>query len=188
MSLSFQQSLQIGKTAETRIARWLRSRGWHILPVYDLECKSKSGVGPRFFTATNILDKTHELIAPDMLIFKTCIRWIEAKHKSRFSWWGIGKTWETGIDRKCWDDYQKIAELSGHSVWLMFLHCQSDSWIDDIQKRQAPATCPTGLYAGSIGDLIGKISHMDDRYGTSGMVYWRESSLRKLADIENIPA
>lgn len=178
---NFSQKLAIGKVGESAIAQWLKHRGHHVMPVYELEVES--GKGPQLFSAEG------EYIAPDMFVFKsdgtyTC--WIEAKRKTRFSWWNIGKCFETGIDLHHWDQYCKVQEVSPWTIWIMFLHTQSDTWQKDIDKWNAPPTCPTGLFGNRLTELKKSISHTDPRHGKTGMVYWKAESLLHLAALEEI--
>lgn len=177
----FKNQLKKGKIGESAIAQWLKRRGNHIMPVYELEVES--GKGPQLFSSDG------ELIAPDMFVFKsdgsyTC--WIEAKRKARFSWWGKKGYFETGIDQHHYNQYCKVQDVSPWEVWLMFLHTQSDTWRTDVEKRGAPEVCPTGLFANKLSVLRKSISHTDSRHGKTGMVYWRIDTLIKMAELSEV--
>jgi hypothetical protein len=187
MTQAFEQTLAYGQMAESRISRWLRSRGSHVLPVYDKEFDDGKKEGPRFFTSFAADVAAHRLIAPDMLVFGKQILWVEAKHKTRFSWHGKSRRFVTGIDCKCWEHYKSVADLSHLPVWLMFLHSCAVTWPKDIEKWGAPALCPTGLYGGWIADLSVQYSHIDKRWGRSGMIYWAADGLKKLAELSDVP-
>ena len=49
-----------------------------------------------------------------------------------------------------------------------------------------PAVCPTGVFGGSIVWLMENENHHSDKYGNSGMVYWADSTLRYIADLDII--
>ena len=176
----FIQQLEYGQLGESKIARWLRGRGWNVLPVYEKEIDD--GKGPRLFMANS--NEKEQLIAPDLLAMRGMeFRWIEAKHKSHFSWYGIGRYWVTGINLLHYLDYLKIRNGTELPIWLMFLHSDNRTWKNDVEKWDAPILCPTGLFGNDLSKLINLESHRSDKYGTTGMVYWRESNLIKLAEL-----
>ena len=98
--MSFSDSLQQGQLGESIIAQWLRSRGWHVLPAYEKEIDN--GKGPRLFLAQG--NRMSQLIVPDILgIRNGDFKWFEVKHKTRFTWYGKGKYFVTGIDKRHFD-------------------------------------------------------------------------------------
>jgi len=172
--MSFDESLQAGRLGEGMIARWWQTRGWNVLPAYEVEVDS--GKGPRLFCATR-----EQLITPDMLIFKgTRVYWVEAKTKSAFTWHRLTSTWQTGIDRRHWRDYLRVADETAFPVWLMFLHSPGD------QAKDTPEglISPSGLYAQEIHRLQKSVDHEHDAHGPSGMVYWREDTLKRVCSYE----
>lgn len=169
---TFYQSLQRGRVGESAIAKWLNSRGWHVLPVYEIEINE--GKGPRVFS------KGAQTIAPDMLVFKAndCL-WIEAKHKTAFTWHRITARWTTGIDIRHYIDYQKIQDTSPWEVWLLFLH-------DGGQAKDSPPDSPDGLFGNPLKYLIQHENHRSPNWGKSGMVYWAIEHLKQLATLEDV--
>lgn len=174
--MSFDDQLKIGKIGESKIAKWFQGRGYNILPVYEKQINE--GKGPILFTSTY-----KNLICPDMLIFKDKkIFWIEAKHKTAFSWHRITERWVTGIDNRHYNDYLQVAtNLSGWPVYLLFLH-----EIGIAKDTPAGKISPTGLFGEDINYLKKNINHKSDNWGTSGMVYWWVEKLKKYCDLENI--
>src|SRR5690606_24110330 len=88
MTTAFARSLSVGQLGESQIAQWLNRRGWAVLPVYDVEMNT--GKGPRLFAPDD------KLIALDMFAFhpsKRAALWIEAKHKTVFTWHRISRKW-----------------------------------------------------------------------------------------------
>jgi hypothetical protein len=168
--MNFAGKLQYGQVGESKIAKWLNSRGYSVLPVYEVEMNT--GKGPRLFAPSK------KLIAPDMFAFKADNQiWIEAKHKTAFSWHRITGQWVTGIDLKHYLDYCEIDAYSPFRVWLMFLH-------DGGQAKDSPPNSPAGLFGNKIEILKGCENHRHNNWGKSGMVYWSMNSLKKLAPIE----
>ena len=156
------------------IARWLRSKKWNVLPVYEKEIQSEDRKGPALYQASG-----PSLVAPDMLIFQNAgkIRWVEAKRKSAFSWHRNTKAWVTGINQRHYEDYLRVASISGLPLWLLFL--QENGTAKDTPDG---LTSPTGLYGNPINLLVSCEHHRaNSRPGNVPMVYWSEQNLRKLA-------
>jgi hypothetical protein len=179
---SFRQQLAFGKVAEGAIARWLMGRGHSILPVYEKEVGDGTYKGPQLYRMRE------SFAAPDLLVFSNAseILWVEAKRKSVFTWWRKGRVWETGIDLRHYRDYLAIRDRIGIRMLLMFLHECSEPSPIDRPFLPPGSTCPTGLFAGEIGELSANESHRDPRHGRSGMVYWAHETLVQLATLEQI--
>lgn len=172
--MNFSDQLQYGQAGESAIAMWLRKNGATILPVY--EKIMDTGKGPQLFTPDT------KLIAPDMLIYQDNeVQWIEAKHKTAFSWHRRTGQWVTGIDLRHYEDYCAVDSLSPWRVWLLFLHRGG-------QAKDSPANSPAGLFGNALKILRKCENHRHDNWGRSGMVYWAIGSLRKLATLEQVEA
>lgn len=173
---SFDQALRRGRIGEGLIARWLNRRGWHVLPAYEIEIAH--GKGPRLFMA----DST-EAITPDLLIFKQRqFLWVEAKSKSAFTWHRNSQTWQTGIDRRHWHEYLRVAKETQIPVWLMFLH-HPDGVAKDTPTGMRG---PSGLFVGNLEHLKSNVHHEHDNHGPTGMVYWTHSVLTLAAEYYEI--
>jgi len=171
--MRFKEHLDFGKTAETAIAAWLRSKNYSVLPVYEKVIDE--GKGPQVFLPNNV-----SLIAPDLLAFKTeKAIWIEAKHKTAFSWHRITNRWVTGIDLRHYIDYCKIDDLTPWPVWLLFLHRGG-------QAKDSPPNSPSGLFGNVLSKLRRMENHRHGNWGRTGMVYWAIDSLIKLAEYEEV--
>lgn len=176
--MNFQTYLATGQVGESRIARWFQHRGFSVLPVYEKELHT--GKGPRLFTPHG------QRIALDMFVFSGSGRqaaWIEAKHKSVFSWHRKTGQWVTGIDLRHYQDYLRIADETPWPVFLLFLHAQ-----DRMDRRDEPWPCPTGLFGGPLQDLRRREHHRDMRWGASGMVYWAHGTLHQYATLAAVDA
>lgn len=158
---AFDESLAVGKVAESAIAKWLMRRGNSVLPVYEKVIDE--GKGPQLFSGGE------GIIAPDMLTMKDGrVLWMEAKHKTGFTWYRIGGHFDTGIDLRHYRDYLKVAAVTGFPVWLLFL--QRGSAVKDAPEGQNDS--PSGLYGNDILRLNECICHESPNWGRSGMVYW----------------
>jgi len=171
MNASFEATLRDGKVGESLIAGWFKSRGYNILPIYEIEINS--GKGPRLFTPVT------ELVAPDMFIFNAnnCY-WIEAKHKTAFAWNRMRQIWTTGIDKNHFEQYCKVDDITPWPVWLMFLHKGG-------QAKDSPPNSPKGLFGNSLKYLRKNVNHESDKYGKHGMVYWNKDSLKEICSYED---
>ena len=171
----FDENFEDGKLGESEIAGWAKEQGFNILPIYEVQ--SGQYKGPTIYTAKGI-----GVIAPDMLVFKNgSVRWIEAKHKSSFTWSRKYQCWETGIDLHHYYEYLKVMEMIDWPLWLMFLHKPGKP------APNSPGVSPTGLYGRELKQLSKKenISHVwEEPYGhqRKGMIYWNEKSLIKLSE------
>lgn len=170
MSTAFRESLRVGKVGESKIAQYFKDKGYNVLPVYEIEIDS--GKGPQLFTPNK------QLIAPDMLVFKMdkCF-WIEAKHKTAFTWHRNTQKWTTGVDLKHYEHYCEVDNCSPWPVWLMFLHRGG-------QAKDSPADSPAGLFGNTLEHLREHENHRSPNWGKYGMVYWNIGSLKKLANID----
>lgn len=177
--VAFAESLAVGQLGESKIARYLISRGNSVLPVYEKEIDT--GKGPRFFTPRG------QVVAPDMLVIGTSIVWVEAKHKTVFSWHRLTRRWVTGIDLNHYEEYQRVASISRRPVWLLFLHREAHPDARDIAGG-CPPYCPVGLFGGSLSTLVRTENHRHRGWGRHGMVYWAERSLKMIASIQEIEA
>lgn len=166
--MSFEKTLQQGKVGESWIATWLRGKGHHVLPVYEIEKGQYKG--PAVYSACG-----EQIIAPDMLVFgKGKIIWIEAKHKNAVTWHRKSGRFVTGIDLHHYRQYQKIMTLVDWPVWLLFLHQGGQA------KDSLPS--PSGLFGNELDYLTKHVNHRHSNHGKSGMVYWAINHLQKLAD------
>jgi len=188
--MSFASNLATGKVAEGLIAKWLMARGHSVLPVYEIE--KSVGKGPQLFR----LDDEH--VAPDMVVFTdNGVMWVEAKHKSVFTWHRNTRRWTTGIDLRHYVDYMHVGKQTKLPVWLMFFHREETPSPADV-RNGCPERCPTGLFGGELISLIGAENHRSPPldlardgcvgHGRTGMVYWAHSSLRNLASKEQVLA
>jgi hypothetical protein len=169
---NFSKRLPEGKTGETLIAQFLRSRGAHVLPVYEIA--ENQFKGPCLYAANG-----ETVIAPDMLVFSgKGILFVEAKHKKAFTWYRKKQQFETGIDKHHYEQYLVLQDTLHIPVWLLFLHRGGIA-------KDSPES-PSGLFGNSLDYLEKHISHNSDNWGKYGMVYWCIDDLKKLGDYAEI--
>lgn len=172
---SFAATLSYGDAGESAIAQRLRQRGFSVLPAYEKIIST--GKGPQLYLPDGML------IAPDLLVFKgRNVLWIEAKHKTAFTWHRITERWCTGIDLRHYEQYQQVERHTPWNVWLLFLH-------DGGQAKDSPPNSPSGLFGNALSYLIRHENHRSMNWGNSGMVYWAVESLHRLDDeVERLAA
>ena len=172
--MNFSESLDFGVAGESHIARWLRNRGWAVLPAYEKILDDHKG--PRVYLPQG------RLIAPDLLAFKADgALWVEAKHKTAFTWHRLTQQWVTGIDLRHYEDYCRIEDETPWPVWLLFLH-------EGGQAKDSPPDSPEGLFGGRLAYLRRHEHHRHSNWGSSGMVYWALGSLKRIAGRADVRA
>lgn len=170
--MTFGHMLGYGQAGESAIAMWLRRKGWAVLPVYEKIIDN--GKGPHLFLPEG------SLIAPDLFVFNgEKVLWIEAKHKTAFSWHRISSRWVTGIDLNHYEDYKRVDLMTPWPVWLMFLH-------EGGQAKDSPPDSPSGLFGNKLEYLKEHENHQHQNHGRYGMVYWALETLYKLAELREV--
>lgn len=175
----FQRKLVFGQIGESLIARFLRSRRWIINPCYEKEINN--GKGPRLFLPFGADDT--QLITPDIQAMRDRqVRWFDVKHKSACTYYRKNHRWQTGIDRRHYQDYLKVQKYTQWPVWLLFL--QREATITNAPPEVQ--ACPTGLFGCPI-----TLPYSDDGWYTRDgrrydMVYWGIEDLKLLATLQEV--
>jgi hypothetical protein len=177
--MNFKQQLEVGQLGESRIASWLKKRGNHILPVYEVSkdqmMEMKKTAGPGLFLADG-----SRCVAPDMLVFNPSgLKFIECKSKDTWAFHRNTQTLVTGIDLHHYKDYFNVQQRTQTPVWLLFL--QSGG----VTPGYSGPT-PAGLYGGSLDFLIKNEHHRHSNWGKYGMVYWEIDTFTLLAGINDV--
>ena len=169
--MTFTETLAKGQLGEDAISLWLMKKGYAVLPAYQVQMDT--GKGPRLFTAER------SYIAPDLLAFTSGkVVWIEAKHKTGFTWHRLTSCFVTGIDLRHYSDYIAVQERGHWAVHLMFLH-------DGGTAKDSPNS-PSGLYGQSLSYLTRHEHHRHANWGKGGMVYWDIKDLRVYAPLAEV--
>lgn len=115
------------------VAEFLKKRGWLIIPSYDYS-------GDDGNKAPRLQGLRQSFVIPDL---DTCRggkrKWVEVKTKANAEWGKIAKCMEHGINLRHWNDYWRIQELTGCSVFLSIYEEKTGdvliSSIDNIQRH-----------------------------------------------------
>ncbi len=67
----------------------------------------------------------------------------------------------------------------GGETTLPFLHFEG-------QAKDSPPGCPTGLFGNSLQYLRDNEHHRHPSGGRGGMVYWQDTTLRKIAELSDV--
>jgi hypothetical protein len=180
VSQPFEQALTQGKAGESLLSKWLQNRGHDVFPAYKVEMEAAKG--PQLFT------RDGQFVLPDFLAFRDGKAiWFEAKTKSRFTWHRQSERWTTGLDLRHYKEYLQVSERTRLPVVLLFWHpCGNPSPAD--LNHGCPAACPTGLFSGQLNILRTRYSHISNKWGNSGMIYWDVSALHKIAERAEVEA
>ena len=109
-----------GREAEMAVSKWLQDLGWHVLPAYDY-----AGQGER--KAPRFEGRGDDLVVPDLMAGKDGRgRWFEIKRKRHADYTYLTGREETGIHLRLMRHYQRVSEVSGLAVVLVFVHEEED--------------------------------------------------------------
>ena len=174
---SFSGKLVYGLAGESKIAKWLRKKGYGVIPAYEKIIDT--GKGPQIFTAKR------NLVAPDLLVWKSHkTTWIEAKRKNAFTYYRIGGRWVTGIDLNHYGDYCEVEKTTPWPVWLLFLQEGGQAKDHPQNEKNSPA----GLFGNQLAYLREHESHQSQNHGRHGMVYWGIDDLNLIATLDEVNA
>lgn len=151
----FEEALSRSREREKAFARWL-GRWAYVLPVYDFSGHGES-------KAPKLSGAREGLVCPDFLVSHDGLTvWVELKHK-RSSWSGLGYP-ETGMSLRLWDQYRRVQDATGISVYVVFAHVAEDkiTW-DPIHTLES---------------LPSKRIYKGDRF--AHMVFWRLEELKMI--------
>jgi hypothetical protein len=113
----------------------------------------------------------HLLLPPEFFL--------EAKLKSRCSYYRINKAWQSGIDMHSYKWYKKVEEFTGKPVWvfhLIFPTSDQQAIAQGAPREKRPA--PNGLYAHPISLVP---AYDPDR--SPKMVYWKIEKMLRLCSV-----
>jgi hypothetical protein len=100
----------MGRSVELTVSEWLKARGWYVIPSYDYSGNDRD-------KAPRLQGIADAFPVPDLDTGKAGERrWVEVKAKDSASFTHKTGRYEHGIEH--YDDYVKVAEITGTSAWL----------------------------------------------------------------------
>ncbi len=104
-----------GHSGEKLIAQLKRGEGYHVIPSYDYS-------GADDDKAPRLQGERQSHIIPDLDISKDGVRiWIEVKVKKSADYTRKTQQNEHGISRRLYNDYLRVAQITGTEVWLYII-------------------------------------------------------------------
>lgn len=160
---TFEEKLERGLRDEWLLCQWLRAKGYSIVPIskgaYDKH-------GPRLYTPQT------DIIVPDMIVLeKDNVFLAESKGKDVFTWYRKTSQWQTGIDIRFFEHYQKAKEVSQWPIKIFFVH-RLELLEGKGLQTEAPGPSPTGLFMAPLSVLETSVDHSH-----FGMHYWNIGNL-----------
>lgn len=111
---SFNELLAFGEEGEHEVANYLISQGVTVMPLYQFEPNE----------APYFVNKIDKIVAPDLICFKNDAFLVEVKTKNR--WIVYNGVIETGLDKRLYNEYNKIQEITKKPVYIFFNHKQNE--------------------------------------------------------------
>lgn len=107
---NFKKSLQFGEEGEHEVAKFLIDRGVTVLPLYQFNSDQ----------APVLLSMNEQIISPDLICFKREAFMVEVKTKNQ--WVSYKGRVETGLNKRHFDHYKKIQQMTKKNVYVFFNH------------------------------------------------------------------
>ena len=185
----FAHQFEHGRVGENVITQWLQRHGAsvthaeHVPPDTFPGCRIyPSG----YMKGPHLIHENLRLVLPDLLVFfNGGWSWVEAKHKTCFTWHRKTRQWTTGIDLGHYQQYLHIERATGLPVYLMFYHPQAQPDLRDIDMG-SPQESPVGLFGGLLSEMHLKENHTHKNHGRHGMVYWTPKAFSLHYPLENV--
>jgi hypothetical protein len=179
----FDKQLEFGGLGEKRVRNWITKHlRKTVIPISDRG--PENGRGPRVFNSEG------STVSPDFMVIdaKGQTEFNEIKTKTRFTYYRALSRYETGIDKKYFEEYYTLQLGQPIPVWLIFLHLDNEPSVGDLSYG-APRPCPTGLFGNTIANLYPL--KREGGHTTRGgkfepMCYWGKHDLVQLATFEEV--
>lgn len=190
----FQEKLEQGRLGENWTL-YYTCRTLHYVNLPVSKIKDFEDKGPRIYIPNSLGGPPIYVPVPDTL----CIHrhdwkdeqlalpsefWLEAKFKSRCTFYRINKAWQSGIDMRSYKWYKKVEEFTGKPVWvfhLIFPTSDQQAIAQGAPKEKRPA--PHGLYTHPIS-----LVPAYDPDSNPKMIYWKIEKMRRLAKLSEVIA
>ncbi len=152
---SFRERLAFGEEGEHEIAEFLIQKGVSILPLYQFES----------YHAPYILRHDNTIVSPDLICFKNDAFMIDVKTKNQ--WVEYKGRVETGMNEKHYNQYNRLRNLTGKEVYIIFNHKKEE---------------PLGYYMVKLNNYTRYWDGYtkDGKYIQKAMVFYNKEILKKL--------
>lgn len=168
MKADFRAQLDAARRWEIALAKWIRSRGWYVVPTYDFsgggDGKAPKMLGPRGH---------RDLVLPDLQCFRPLgdvrAQWLECKWKSGAALYRKGGYPVTGIGLRLAKHYSEVEQQTGQRVVVAFLH-EAEG-----EMRAAP-----------LQDLPWSHDYEGTVMGRGGMRFWRWNDIPAVCRLAEI--
>lgn len=163
----FRAKLDAAREWEKRLARWIRSRGWFVVPTYDFSGKGDDKA-PKLLAPLG----TRDLVLPDLQCFRDGEhQWLECKWKTCASFYRKGGHLTTGIATRLLAHYVEVQRATRARVVLAFLHER------EMEIR--------GGSLDALGTKVGEgcFSHASVSGAMGSMSFWRYEEIPRWADL-----
>lgn len=168
MKPDFRTQLDAARRWEIALARWIRSRGWYVVPTYDFSGKGE-GKAPKLLAPLGTMD----LVLPDLQCFRALgevrAQWLECKWKSGAVLYRKSGHLVTGISLRLARHYAEVERQTGQRVVIAFLH-EAEG-----EMRAAP-----------LGELPLSHDYQGAAMGRGGMRFWRWSDIPVVCGLAEI--
>lgn len=162
----FQVKLDAAREWEKALSRWIRGRGWYVLPTYDYSGKGDDKA-PKLYAPHGL----ESLVLPDLQCFRLgSQQWLECKWKHRSTFYEKGGYRSTGICRRLYRHYRQVQDATGAVVVVCFIHEH------EKEMRGAPLSL--------LDDR--SYSHESSRLGRHGMRFWRYDTISRWGDLAEL--
>jgi hypothetical protein len=166
MAMPFRQRPEFlrGRDGEQKVARWLQSRKWYIIPSYDYS-------GPDGEVAPKLRGQQDGIVLPDLGLAKAgLLKWAEVKSKWAPTFTLLTHTYDHGIGYRNWCHYKRFQDETGCHVFLFILEEVSQTLL--VERL----------------DNLGKGRHyFGDEMDHGGMVFWTRDSFSQKYALDAIP-
>lgn len=149
----FRRALEHARQWEKACARWVRGRGWAVVPTYDFGGEGNNKA-PKLLSPVG----TPDLVLPDLQCFRSgTLRWLEVKFKREASLYRNTGSMVTGINRRLWRQYRRVESATSGQVVIVFIHEKEQEVRGDFLSNLA-------LYVHH--------EYPGGKMGEDGMVFW----------------
>ena len=122
----------MGRSVELIVSGWLKGRGWYVIPSYDYSGDDRN-------KAPKLQGLAEAFPVPDLDVCRALPqrrperRWVEVKAKDAADFTFKTRSFDHGIEH--YDDYMRVAELTGTEPWLAVVEMATVRELDAHRGR-----------------------------------------------------